>query len=103
VARGEELARLEGERAGLADELARAREELAQARRRIAELEGVAARHEQRVVKAYQRLTSDARAREKARKAIAIALQLLEGAAPQAPDAQGRTGDTPSESTSTPK
>lgn len=68
--------------------------ELADRERRVAELEAQLAKHEERVVKAYQKIKGDEKIREKARKALAIALQLLEersGAAPASPaDVQPR-------------
>jgi CheY-like chemotaxis protein len=55
-------------------------------RRRVAELEAANAKHEERVLKAYQRLKGDERVKDKVRKALAIAAQLLEeGAAPAEP------------------
>jgi hypothetical protein len=61
----------------------------AEAERRVTELEAVNAKHEERVVKAYQKIKSDEKIREKTRKALAIALQLLDeritGAAPKDP------------------
>jgi len=47
-------------------------------KRRVQELEGQTARHEERVVKAYQKIKSDEKLKEKTRKALAIALQLLD-------------------------
>ncbi|HVP65770.1 MAG TPA: response regulator [Anaeromyxobacteraceae bacterium] len=47
-------------------------------RRRVQELESQNARHEERVVKAYQKIKSDEKLKEKTRKALAIALQLLD-------------------------
>lgn len=60
--------------------------------RRVAELEALTARHEDRVVKAYQKIKGDERIREKTRKALAIALQLLEdrGAGAASADVQPR-------------
>ena len=55
-------------------------------KRRIAELEGANAKNEERVVKAYLKIKGDEKVRDKARKALAIALQLLEeGLPPEAP------------------
>jgi CheY-like chemotaxis protein len=51
---------------------------LAELRKRVAELEVQNTRHEERVVKAYQKIKGDEKIREKTRKALAIALQLLE-------------------------
>ncbi len=47
-------------------------------KKRTAELEAQNAKHEERVVKAYQKIKGDEKIREKTRKALAIALQLLE-------------------------
>jgi len=47
-------------------------------RRRVSELESQNAKHEERVVKAYQKIKGDEKIREKTRKALGIALQLLE-------------------------
>lgn len=69
-------ARAEGERAG------------AELKRRVTELEAQTAKHEERVVKAYQKIKGDEKIREKTRKALAIALQLLEERAPGAPAAE---------------
>ncbi len=55
-----------------------AESKLAELRKRSAELEAQNTRHEERVVKAYQKIKGDEKIREKTRKALAIALQLLE-------------------------
>jgi hypothetical protein len=94
-----EAARAAEERAALADRLAAALAALDDARGRIAELEALAARHEQRVVKAYQRLQADDRLRQRARRALRIGLGLLEAGA-ISPDDAPRDGDDES---STPK
>ena len=47
-------------------------------RRRISDLEDEKQKHEDRVVKAFQRLKSEEQLREKAKKALGIALQLLD-------------------------
>jgi CheY-like chemotaxis protein len=54
----------------------------AELRRRVQELESATAKHEERVVKAYQKIKSDEKLREKTRKALTIALQLLDERAP---------------------
>jgi CheY-like chemotaxis protein len=55
-------------------------------RKRIAELEAANAKHEERIVKAYQKIKADEKVRDKARKALAIAGQLLdEGLPPESP------------------
>ena len=57
----------------------------------MAELEAAGAKNEERVLKAYQRLKSDERVKDKVRKALAIAAQLLdEGAPAEAPAAPER-------------
>ena len=60
--------------------------------KRVAELEALLAKHEDRVVKAYQKIKNDEKIREKTRKALTIALQLLEERGPNgsAPDVQPR-------------
>jgi len=57
---------------------------LAEREKRLAELEAQNAKHEERVVKAYQKIKGDEKIREKTRKALAIALQLLEERSPAA-------------------
>jgi CheY-like chemotaxis protein len=57
---------------------AEAERRAADLRRRLAELEAQAARHEERVVKAYQKIKGDERLKEKIRKALGVALQLLD-------------------------
>jgi DNA-binding response OmpR family regulator len=69
---------LEGVRTELSASRARAEEARADAERRIADLEAQNTKHEERVVKAYQKIKGDEKLREKTRKALAIALQLLE-------------------------
>jgi CheY-like chemotaxis protein len=49
---------------------------------RLQELEAANAKNEERVVKAYQKIKGDEKLREKARKALTIALQLLDERAP---------------------
>ncbi|WP_426731493.1 response regulator [Myxococcus faecalis] len=56
----------------------RAAEEADELRRRIAELEATAVRNEERVTKLYARIKNDEKLREKTKKALAIAQQLLE-------------------------
>jgi CheY-like chemotaxis protein len=53
-------------------------EEISQQRARIAELEQANTKNEDRVVKAYQKIKGDEKLREKTRKAISVALQLLD-------------------------
>jgi CheY-like chemotaxis protein len=47
-------------------------------RRRLSEAEAASAKNEERVVRAYQKIKADEKVRDKVRKAIAIAAQLLE-------------------------
>jgi CheY-like chemotaxis protein len=77
VARGEvEGARSEVENRG------------AELKKRIGDLEAANAKNEERVVKAYLKIKGDEKVRDKARKALAIALQLLEeGLPPEQPGA----------------
>jgi len=90
------VAAQEGEVAALQPQLDSARQALADLRgqgdtvasegqRRVSELEATVAeiqaqnaKHEERIVKAYQKIKGDEKMREKTRKALAIALQLLE-------------------------
>ena len=67
----EEIAALNGEKDLLRDE----QEEL---RKQLAEAQGLAKQNEQRAVKAYQKLKSDEKLRDKTRKALQIALALLD-------------------------
>lgn len=56
-------------------------EEANQLRARIAELEDANSKNEDRVVKAYQKIKGDEKLKEKTRKAISVALQLLDDTA----------------------
>lgn len=51
-------------------------------RKRVQELEAVSAKNEERVLRAYQKIKSDEKVRDKVRKALAIAAQLLDEDAP---------------------
>ncbi|HEX9401512.1 MAG TPA: response regulator [Anaeromyxobacter sp.] len=51
-------------------------------RKRVADLEATNAKNEERVVKAYQKIKADEKVRDKVRKALAIATQLLEEGLP---------------------
>ncbi len=57
-------------------------------RRRLADAEAASAKNEERVVKAYQKIKADEKVRDKVRKAIAIAAQLLEEGLPAADAAE---------------
>jgi CheY-like chemotaxis protein len=67
-----------GEAEGARGEVERRTAEL---KKRIAELEAANAKNEERVVKAYQKIKSDEKVREKVRKALGIAAQLLDDGA----------------------
>jgi len=68
---------------------------LAQSRDRIAELEAKVADYEDQILRAYQRLRSDERTTEKARRALAVALALIdERAAVPAPVMKTPSGPT---------
>ena len=56
-------------------------------RRRMQELEAANAKNEERILKAYQKIKGDEKVREKVRKAIAIAGQLLDEGLPAEPAA----------------
>jgi CheY-like chemotaxis protein len=62
-------------------EMSRAQGEADEARDQLKTVKAESARHEERVVKAYQRIKADEKLREKTRKALNIALQLLDEAA----------------------
>jgi DNA-binding response OmpR family regulator len=65
---------------------------LAQSRDRIAELEGKLADYEEQIVRAFQRIRSDDKTAEKTRRALAVALALIDerAPAPVAPAAASR-------------
>jgi CheY-like chemotaxis protein/chaperonin cofactor prefoldin len=90
-----ELEELRGELVVARGELDGARAEVekrtADLRKRVAELEAQNAKNEERVLKAYQKIKGDEKVREKARKAVAIALQLLDDAgAGESAEARGK-------------
>jgi CheY-like chemotaxis protein len=70
-----ELLVARGEAEGARGEIERRTSEL---RKRLAEIEAANAKNEERILKAYQKIKGDEKAREKVRKALAIAAQLLE-------------------------
>jgi CheY-like chemotaxis protein len=74
-----ELVVARGEVDGARAEVERRSTEL---KRRIGELEAANSKNEERVVKAYLKIKGDEKVRDKARKALAIALQLLEEGLP---------------------
>jgi hypothetical protein len=51
-------------------------------KKRVADLEAANAKNEERVVKAYQKIKADEKVRDKVRKALAIAAQLLDEGLP---------------------
>ena len=55
-------------------------------RHRVEDLEATNRKNEERVVKAYQKIKGDEKLREKTRKALTIALQLLDERAPASPE-----------------
>ena len=69
----------QGEAEGARDEVESRTAEL---RKRISELEATSAKNEERVLKAYQKIKGDEKVKDKVRKAIAIAAQLLEEGLP---------------------
>ena len=58
----------------------------AELKKRVQELEAQASKNEERVVKAYLKIKNDEKVREKTKKALAIASQLLEEGAPSEPE-----------------
>jgi DNA-binding response OmpR family regulator len=78
----EQMNALAGEKELLSDE----REEL---RKQLEEVQAAAERNEQRAVKAYQKMKGDEKLRDKTRKALQIALQLLDEEASADPDLLG--------------
>jgi CheY-like chemotaxis protein len=74
-----ELVVARGEAEGARGEVEKRTAEL---RKRLAEVEATNAKNEERVVKAYQKIKGDEKVREKVRKALAIAAQLLDDGAP---------------------
>jgi DNA-binding response OmpR family regulator len=78
----EQMNALAGEKELLSDE----RNEL---RKQLEEAQTAAARNEERAVKAYQKMKGDEKLRDKTRKALEIALQLLEQEASADPDLLG--------------
>ena len=75
-----------------AREAARHGEELEELRRRATELEETIGQHEERVAKLYGRIKNDEKLRDRTKKALAVALQLLE----EQPEAV-EGGDSPDE------
>jgi CheY-like chemotaxis protein len=68
----------------------------AEFKKRIAELEAANTKNEDRVVKAYLKIKGDEKVRDKARKALSIASQLLEEGLPAEPAASRPTAPGPS-------
>jgi len=69
------------------DQLAEEREEL---KRQLEEAQASAGQNEDRAVKAYAKMKSEEKLREKARKALSIALQLLEESSPDDDSGDGK-------------
>ncbi|WP_342381698.1 response regulator [Myxococcus stipitatus] len=69
---------LEQAQAELSEQATRAADEADELRKRIAELEATAVRNDERVTKLYARIKSEEKLREKTKKALVIAQQLLE-------------------------
>ena len=69
---------LESAEAQLASQASRFAEETESMRSRLAEIEASSAKQEERIEKLYQRIKSDEKLREKTKKALSIALQLLD-------------------------
>jgi CheY-like chemotaxis protein len=97
---------LEREAEGLRTELLVARGEAEGARgeiekrtadlkKRVSELEATNAKNEERVVKAYQKIKADEKVRDKVRKALSIAAQLLEDGMPAEPAGEKRPAPLP--------
>jgi CheY-like chemotaxis protein len=74
-----ELLVARGEAEGARDEVEKRTADL---KKRISELEATNSKNEERVVKAYQKIKADEKVRDKVRKALAIAAQLLEEGIP---------------------
>jgi CheY-like chemotaxis protein len=77
-----ELLVARGEAEGARSEVEKRTAEL---KKRVGDVEGSAQKNEERVVKAYQKIKADEKMREKVRKALAIAMQLLEEGLPAEP------------------
>ncbi|QSQ15909.1 response regulator [Myxococcus landrumensis] len=69
---------LEQTQAELSEQATRAADEADELRKRISELEATAVRNDERVTKLYARIKSEEKLREKTKKALVIAQQLLE-------------------------
>jgi CheY-like chemotaxis protein len=69
---------LESAEAQLASQASRFAEETESMRNRLAEIEASSAKQEERIEKLHQRIKSDEKLREKTKKALSIALQLLD-------------------------
>jgi CheY-like chemotaxis protein len=85
---GSELTAARSEAAAAVVELEKRSSELT---RRISELEAANAKNEERVVKAYLKIKGDEKVRDKARKALTIALQLLDEGLPPEPPGEKRS------------
>lgn len=71
-----------------ADKAAHLEEEAEGLRKRVTELEETSTKNEQRAVKAYQKIKADEKLREKTKKALGVALQMLEEASTSSSDGE---------------
>ncbi len=85
-----ELLVARGEVEGAHDEIEKRTGEM---RRRLSEAEAANAKNEERIVRAYQKIKADEKVREKVRKALAIAAQLLDEVGAPAEPAERRTAE----------
>jgi DNA-binding response OmpR family regulator/predicted nucleic acid-binding Zn-ribbon protein len=89
------LAALETDRDSLRGDLRDREVKLAQLRDRGAELEAKSAEYEDQILRAYQKLRSDEKVVDRAKRALAVALQLLDERAGPAPQTAPGTGSGP--------
>lgn len=85
-----ELLIARGEVEGAHDEIEKRTGEM---RRRLSEAEASNAKNEERIVRAYQKIKADEKVREKVRKALAIAAQLLDEVGASSEPAERRTAE----------
>ena len=92
------LQALEGERDRLARDLGEREVKLAQLRDRTTELEAKSAEYEDQILRAYQKLRADEKLFDRAKRALAVALQVLDERAitPGASPAPSTTSPRPS-------
>jgi CheY-like chemotaxis protein len=89
------LAALEADRDGLRGDLRDREVKLAQLRDRSAELESKSAEYEDQILRAYQKLRSDEKVVDRAKRALAVALQLLDERTGPVPVAAPNPGSGP--------